>query len=66
MWDSELYSKYDIIGYRTLAFTKLLLLRGFSCNFLGLYGRKVIKTSAYIHSTFLKQKETVHHKRETI
>jgi hypothetical protein len=34
MRDSVLESKWDIMGHRTLAFTKLLI-RDFFCNFLG-------------------------------
>jgi hypothetical protein len=46
------------MGQRTLAFTKLLLLRVFS---LRLHERPDIYASANIHPTFLKQKETIHH-----
>jgi hypothetical protein len=49
------------MGKRALAFTKQLLLRGFFCKSLGLHERIVIYASANIHSTFLKQKETIHH-----
>jgi hypothetical protein len=41
MRESELYSKKDIMGQRTLAFTKLLL-RDFSCNFVGKHKLLVI------------------------
>jgi hypothetical protein len=51
--------KWDIIGQRTLVFTKLLLLRGFSCNLLGLHGWNIIYSSVNTYSTFLKEKGTV-------
>jgi hypothetical protein len=49
------------MGQRTLAFTKLLLLRVFSCNSLGLHERPDIYASANIHPTFLKRQKTIHH-----
>ena len=48
------------MGQRTLAFTKLLLLRVFY-NSLRLHERPDIYASANIHPTFLKRKETIHH-----
>ena len=38
------------IGQRTLASTNRLLLRGFSCEFLGLFDRIVLYASANIHT----------------
>jgi hypothetical protein len=49
------------MGQRTLAFTKLLLLRVFSCNSLRLHERPNIYASANIHPTFLKRQKTIHH-----
>jgi hypothetical protein len=49
------------MGQRTLAFTKLLLLRVFFCNSLRLPEWPDIYASANIHPTFLKRKETIHH-----
>jgi hypothetical protein len=48
------------MGQRILVFTKLLL-KGFFCNSLRLHKQIVIYVSANIHSTLLKQKETIHH-----
>jgi hypothetical protein len=45
------------MGQRTLAFTKLLLLRVFSCNSLRLHERPDIYASANIHPTFLKRQK---------
>jgi hypothetical protein len=49
MWDSESISKYDIMGQRTLAFTRLLL-REVSCNTLGNLGLLVV----YAKQTFIQ------------
>jgi hypothetical protein len=49
------------MGQRTLTFTKLLLLRVFSCNSLRLHEQPNIYANANIHPTFLKRKETIHH-----
>jgi hypothetical protein len=45
------------IGQGTLASTNQLLLRGFSCEFLGLFNQIVLYTSSNIHSTHLILKE---------
>jgi hypothetical protein len=39
------------IGQRTLASTNRLLLRGFSCGFLGLFERIVLYAVANIHTS---------------
>jgi hypothetical protein len=39
------------IGQGTLAFTNRLLLRGFSCEFLGLFDRIVLYVVASIHTS---------------
>jgi hypothetical protein len=52
------------MGQRILAFTKLLLLRVFSCNSLRLHEQPDIYAIANIHPTFLKRKETIHHTKE--
>jgi hypothetical protein len=39
------------IGQGTLASTNQLLLRGFSCEFFGLFNQTVLYTSSNIHST---------------
>jgi hypothetical protein len=44
------------IGQGTLAATNQLLLKGFSCEFLGLFNQIVLYTSSNIHSTHLIQK----------
>jgi hypothetical protein len=47
------------IGQGTLASTNQLLLRGFSCEFLGLFNQIVLYTSANIHTfTHLIQKNS--------
>jgi hypothetical protein len=38
------------IGQRTLASTNRLLLRGFSCEFLGLFNRIILYAIASIHT----------------
>jgi hypothetical protein len=48
------------MGQGTLASTNKLLLKGFSCEFLGLFNQIVLYTSSNMHSTYLIQK-TVHH-----
>ena len=51
------------IGQGTLASTNRLLLRGFSCEFLGLFDRIVLYASANIHtSTYLIQKNSTPYK----
>ena len=45
------------IGQGTLASTNQLLLRGFSCEFFGLFNQIVLYTSSNIHSTHLIPKE---------
>ena len=45
------------IGQGTLASTNHLLLRGFSCEFLGLFNQIVLYTNSNIHSTHLIPKE---------
>jgi hypothetical protein len=45
------------MGQRTLASTNQLLLRGFFCEFLGLFNQIVLYTSSNIHSTHLIPKE---------
>jgi hypothetical protein len=58
------------IGQGTLASTNRLLLRGFSCEFLGLFNRIVLYAIAsmhtYIHPSIQIRKQTVHHTREQI
>jgi hypothetical protein len=49
------------MGLRTLAFTKLLLLRLFFCNSLRLHEWPDIYASANIQLTSLKRKKTIHH-----
>jgi hypothetical protein len=39
------------IGQRTLASTNRLLLRGFSCGFLGFFNQVVLYASASIHTS---------------
>jgi hypothetical protein len=52
------------MGQGTLASTNQLLLRGFSCEFLGLFNRTVLYTSANIHtSTYLIQKNSTPYNR---
>jgi hypothetical protein len=52
------------IGQGTLASTNQLLLRGFSCEFLRLFNRIVLYTSANIHtSTHLIQKNSTPYNR---
>jgi hypothetical protein len=52
------------IGQGTLASTNRLLLRGFSCEFLGLFNQIVLYTSASIHiSTHLIQKNSTPYNR---
>ena len=46
------------IGQGTLASTNQLLLRGFSCEFFGLFNQIVLYTSSNIHSTHLIQKNS--------
>jgi hypothetical protein len=59
------YRMYRIeIGQGTLASTNQLLLRGFSCEFLGLFNQIVLYTSANIHtSTHLIQKNSTPYNR---
>ena len=45
------------IGQGTLASTNQLLLRGFSCEFFGLFNEIVLYTSSNIHSTYLIPKK---------
>jgi hypothetical protein len=52
------------MGQGTLASTNQLLLRGFSCEFLGLLNRIVLYTRANIHtSTHLIQKNSTPYNR---
>jgi hypothetical protein len=52
------------IGQGTLASTNQLLLRDFSCEFLGLFNRIVLYTSANIHTlTHLIQKNSTSYNR---
>jgi hypothetical protein len=52
------------IGQGTLASTKRLLLRGFSCGFLGLFNWIVLYASTNIHtSTHLIQKNSTPYNR---
>ena len=52
------------IGQGTLASTNRLLLRGFSCEFLGLFNRIVLYASANIHtSTYLIPKNSTPYNR---
>jgi hypothetical protein len=52
------------IGQGTLASTNRLLLRGFSCGFLGLFDRIVLYAIANIHtSTYLIQKNSTSYNR---
>jgi hypothetical protein len=52
------------IGQGTLASTNRLLLRGFSCEFFGLFNRIVLYASANIHiSTHLTQKNNTPYNR---
>ena len=46
------------IGQGTLASTNQLLLRGFSCEFFGLFNQIVLYTSSNIYSTHLIQKNS--------
>jgi hypothetical protein len=54
------------IGQGTLASTNRLLLRGFSCEFLGLFNRIVLYAIASIHPSIQIRKQTIHHTREQI
>jgi hypothetical protein len=54
------------IGQGTLASTNRLLLRGFSCEFFGLFNRIVLYASADIHPSIQIRKQTVHHTREQV
>jgi hypothetical protein len=52
------------MGQGTLASTNQLLLRGFSCEFLGLFNQIVLYTSANVHtSTRLIQKNNTPYNR---
>jgi hypothetical protein len=51
------------IGQGTLAFTNQLLLRGFSCEFFGLFNQVVLYTSSNIHSIYLIQKNSTPYNR---
>jgi hypothetical protein len=51
------------IGQGTLASTNQLLLRGFSCEFLGLFNQIVLYTSSNIHSIHLIQKNSTPYNR---
>jgi hypothetical protein len=52
------------IGHGTLASTNQLLLKDFSCEFLGLFNQIVLYTSATIHtSTHLIQKNSTPYNR---
>jgi hypothetical protein len=52
------------IGHGTLASTNRLLLRGFSCEFFGLFNQIVLYTSANMHtSTHLIQKNSTPYNR---
>jgi hypothetical protein len=58
MWDSELYSKWDIMGQRTLASTNQLLLMVFSYEFFGFLNQTVImRVQTYIHLFELGNKQ---------
>jgi hypothetical protein len=46
------------MGQGTLASTNQQLLRGFSCEFFGLFNQIVLYTSSNIHSTHLIQKNS--------
>jgi hypothetical protein len=46
------------IGQGTLVSTNQLLLRGFSCEFFGLFNQIVLYTSSNIHFTHLIQKNS--------
>jgi hypothetical protein len=58
------YRMYRIeIGQGTLVSTNQLLLRGFSCEFLGLFNQIVLYTSSNMHSTHLIQKNSTPYNR---
>jgi hypothetical protein len=51
------------MGQGTLASTNELLLRGFSCEFLGLFNQIMLYTSSNMHSTYLIQKNSTPNNR---